>query len=445
MELLEKFRAFVSEKDLFSEEDRILIALSGGIDSVVLLHLLKWSGYEVAAAHCNFKLRGSESDEDERFCQAITGQLNIPFFGRSFNTKNEAEREGVSLQMAARELRYEWFEELCVEQGFDYLATAHHLNDSIETFFVNFTKGCGIRGLHGIPVKNERKVRPLLFATRQEIEFFATQNGITFREDASNAKRKYVRNKIRHEVIPHLKSINPEFEKSARETISRIGDAEQLFDFAIRHFKSVLYTAVDANNSRLDLQALKKAPAAKTLLYELLKDKGLHPDQAAQILDANTGAVFYTKQYRLLVDRGELVVELEPVDTAFEEIRIEKDTRRIKFNGGELEFSLADHPPKKFPAASDQIFLDAAKLKFPLKVRSWQPGDTFKPLGMQGKRKKLKDFFNDVKIPLFDKDRIRILTDNDDEIIWIIGHRLDERFKVRSTTRKCFKVLFTKP
>jgi tRNA(Ile)-lysidine synthase len=402
------------------------------------------SGYEVAAAHCNFGLRGSDSNGDEAFCKTLTDTLNIRFFSKRFDTQKIAERGGVSIQMAARDLRYAWFEELCTQEGFTYVATAHHLNDSIETFLVNFTKGCGIRGLHGIPVKNGKRVRPLLFATRKDIELFADNNQIIFREDASNEERKYVRNKIRHEVIPRLISINPEFERSAGETIARVGEAEQLFDFAIEQLKSSCYQELSSTTSRINLRLLKEFPAPTTLLFEMLRDKGLHPDQVGQILSAGTGAVFHSGHYRFLVDRESLLIELNTTGKPFEEISIEKNIEQVCLDTGIVQFSYAADIPKNFPDLNDQVFLDVSKLHFPLKIRGWRKGDTFKPLGMNGKSKKLKDFFNDLKLSLFDKERIRILTDSDDNIIWIIGLRPDERFKVLPETKKCCKLSFQK-
>lgn len=433
--MLERFKSFIQENELFSKENRILLAVSGGIDSVVMAHLFKLAGYETAIAHCNFMLRGAESDIDEDFCRQLGKKLDIPFLSVSFNTLKVAEERGISIQMAARDLRYEWFNEVSIMLGYDFIATAHHLNDSIETFLLNFTKGCGIRGLHGIPVKNKNKVRPLLFATREAIEKFAEAYQVSYREDTSNAQKKYARNQIRLEVIPALKNINPSFEASAAKTIKRIQDAESLFHFSLEHFKSALWKQ-KGEQVQIDLPGLKNAPGSWTLLYEMVKDFGFHPDQTDQVLDAqtNTGALFFSKTHRMLLDRENLWIEPLSEDEKIVKHFVHKGDTRIELETGVLLLDLKQGKPDRFSSDANFAYLDYSTLKFPLRIRPWTPGDVFQPIGMDGRNKKLKDLFVDAKLSVFEKEKALILENGNGEIIWVISHRADERFKIREQT-----------
>ncbi len=438
--LPEKLLVFISEHLLFSKNNRLLLALSGGVDSVVMVHLLKELNYEIAIAHCNFKLRGRDSDEDENFCRDYARSLDIPFFVKHFDTKQVALDTGISIQMAARDLRYNWFDQLCKEEGFDYVLTGHQLNDSLETFLVNFSRGCGIRGLHGIPVKNGNRVRPLLFATRAEIESYASEHQLAFRTDASNEETKYLRNKLRHEIVPRLKEINPLFEKSAFATTKRILEAEQLYDFAVEYFKKQVCTESGVHKT-IDLERLRKAPGSITLLYELLKTEGLHVDQAQMILNSSTGAVFQSTTHRFLVNRDSLVVEPIPEPSESVEYTINKGEHLVIFDLGELLISNKQGTRDMFPQTKRLAFVDESKLEFPLTIRNWKSGDVFQPLGMQGKTKKLKDYFTDIKLSLFEKEKARILVNNDGKIIWVMGYRLDDRFKIGPATSSYLELI----
>jgi tRNA(Ile)-lysidine synthase len=433
--MLKQFKSYIEEHQLFSEDNNILLAVSGGIDSVVMTHLFKLAGYKFGIAHCNFMLRGTESDIDEDFCRQLGKKLDVPFLSISFNTRMVAKERGISTQMAARDLRYEWFDEVCIIQGYDYVAAAHHLNDSIETFLFNFSKGCGIRGLHGIPVKNGDRIRPLLFATREEIERWAVDYKIQYREDASNAEKKYARNRIRHDVIPALKSINPSFEISAAKTIHRLLETEQLFDFAIEHFKS-LFIKQSGDSAKIDLDGLVKAPGSKTLLFEIIKEFGFNADQVDLVISSNTssGAIFYSNTHQMLLNRGNLEIIPEPEEEKEEVYFIVKGDHRVTLENGILQFDYKEGRPDTFSTDPNFAYMDTEKLKFPLRLRNWKHGDSFQPLGMKGESKKIKDFFTDSKLSIFDKKKVLILENTDGEVIWIIGHRADERFKITENT-----------
>ena len=281
--MLKEFKGFIEKEGLIKEGDQILLAVSGGMDSIVMSHLFQMAGYPFAVAHCNFQLRGEASDRDEEFVKHLAFELKVPYHIIRFDTEAYAKKQKQSIQLAARELRYQWLEEIRETNQYRAIATAHHLNDSIETVLYNFTKGCGIRGLHGILPKTGKLIRPMLFASREEIEAFVNQNDIAYREDASNASVKYMRNKVRHEVIPVLQSINPAFEKTIEENIQRFRETEAVLEGAIKQFRKELIT----RKEELILIDFTKLPKAgkPTILFELLRDWGFNKDQVNQILE----------------------------------------------------------------------------------------------------------------------------------------------------------------
>lgn len=438
-----RFQSFITENELFANTDRILLAVSGGVDSVVLCYLFQQSGFQFGIAHCNFQLRGEASDGDEVFVKNLARRLEVPFFSKSFDTNAFAAKHKISIQMAARELRYEWLEQIRQTHDFQWLATAHHLNDSIETFFYNFAKGTGIRGLHGIPLKNERIVRPLLFATKDEILDFAKAENIAYRKDASNEEIKYDRNKIRHQVMPVFKSLNPDFERTAAENLRRIQEVEFLFDWAVAQIRR---EAVQEIEDKIQISIAKTTdyqPAASTLLYEWLKPFGFHPDLIDKMLEAQTGAVFYSLTHRLLVDRDTFIIEKQALEPQNEQFVITEKIRDLHLNVGSFTFEYKTGHPETFTDDNYTVYLDAEKLRFPLTLRHWQPGDFFYPLGLRGNRQKLQDFFTNQKLSRFDKERAWILISGKD-ICWVVGHRLDERFKITSTTKAYWVIRFKK-
>ncbi len=445
MPLLERFRQFVEDQNLYHPGERVLLAVSGGIDSVTLSDLAQQAGWEVAIAHCNFQLRGPASDGDEDFVRDLAEEWDLPLFVEFFDTRLVAESRGISIQMAARELRYEWLEQLRRREGFDRIATAHHLDDSIETILLNFAKGTGLRGLHGIPEQRGAIIRPLLFATKHDILRYVVERGLSYREDASNKSENYERNKIRHRIVPVLHELNPAFEQTAAANLDRFRQSEYLFDYALDHIKQEVWTEEEGRIT-IDLEGLlHHYRAAPTLLYEWLRPYHFHPAQVDQILQSTTrqpGALFFSSTHQLLVDRETLMIEARILDTEEKQYHIAEGIETVYLPDGKLTLQFEEGQPVAFSPNPNQALLDANLLDFPLRLRHWHAGDYFYPLGMQGKRQKLQDFFTNNKIPRLDKNRIWILETSHGDICWIVGHRVDERFKITSQTDRYLRLIF---
>jgi tRNA(Ile)-lysidine synthase len=435
----ERMLKFIEKNELLPTGSKTLIAASAGLDSTVLCHLFREAGLEFGVAHCNFQLRGTASDEDEQFVKILAGELGVPFFSIKFKTEEYARSAGQSIQMAARELRYDWLRDIAREAGYQKIATAHHLNDSVETVLYNFAKGCGIRGLHGILPDSEGLIRPLLFATKIELEEYARKHQINFREDASNLTDKYARNKIRHRVVPVLEELNPSFLQNAGETIQRMREAESVYHL---FFEQLRDAAVNGSGGTvvIDKNKLRFPGTQTTVLYEMLRPYGFNGGQAAQIGDrmwGQPGAIFHSPTHRLLVERENLV--LEPLGQPVAEgVTVGEDLKTVRLPGGEFHFTLKQKPPATFPDDPNVAWFDYDRLTFPLKLRHWQPGDVFQPLGMNGRHQKLQDFFSNHKLSRFAKDRVWILESNG-EICWVAGLRPDERVKVTPGTVRCLE------
>ncbi|MDX1939793.1 MAG: tRNA lysidine(34) synthetase TilS [Saprospiraceae bacterium] len=439
--ILDKFQSFITDNELFAEDEKILLAVSGGVDSVVLCHLFFQAKLNFGIAHCNFQLRGEASHEDELFVKNLAQQLKVPFFSTVFDTKEFAETQKISIQMAARDLRYEWLEQIRQQNDFQWIATAHHLNDSIETLFYNFAKGTGIRGLQGIPMKNNRIIRPLLFATKDEILAFAKAENIIFREDASNEEDKYARNKIRHHVIPILQEINPNFEQTAAKNLKYLREAEYLYQFSLDQIRQQVVIETDHELKINTTKLIDYQFIISTLLYEWLKPFGFNSDQIAQILEAATGAIFYSPTHRLTVDRTLFILQKQALDTSPEQFVIPSGSKKFESNVGTLTLEYKTGQPNAFTDDPFVVYLDAEKLTYPLMLRHWQAGDFFYPLGLGGSRQKLQDFFTHQKLSRFEKERVWILASGDD-ICWIIGLRMDERFKITPETKYYYIIRF---
>lgn len=440
--MVQDFINFIDKEGLFTSKDKVLLAVSGGKDSTLLAYLFHESNFEFGIAHCNFKLRGLEADKDQAFVKHLALKFKVPFYHINFDTKKISQERQISIQMAARDLRYEWLNRIRQENNYQYIATAHHLNDSIETVLYNLTKGCGIRGLQGIPVRNKTVIRPLLFASGKEILQAISSKKIQYREDLSNQETKYVRNKIRHLILPQLQQLNPAITKTFLENIERFKDTFTLFEQAVDDFKNKHVQEV-AGFTYINKVALDEADAKHTLLYEITKDMGFSATQIKNALEASTqvGAIFNSKNHRLLVDRSQYIIA--PQKKSQEEISIPANLLPsiISLSGYALKIKKTTTLPPAFPSENNMAYIDAAKLIFPLTIRTWKTGDHFQPLGMKGKTKKVQDFFSDQKLSIFDKESQLLLVNKNGEIIWIMGMRLDERYKMRKDTREV--VVFT--
>ena len=433
------FKQFVSKNNLFKKEDKLLLALSGGCDSVALFHLLKDSGYNFSAAHCNFKLREQDSEEDEKFVFNLCRKYNIQLFVKSFDTKKYASENKLSIEDAARKLRYAWFEKIRSENNFDYIITAHHLNDKIETFFINLAKGTGIKGLRSISAKNKKIIRPLLFANRNEIEEYCRKNKITHRTDKSNFDTYFLRNKIRHEILPIFSEINPKFLQSMAKNFRIFSDIENIYS---EYIKNKVKEIVKIHNTLhyISLDKLLKTSAPFTLLYEIIRLYGFKSAQNELIFNSlntlQTGKIFYSETHRLLKTKDYLIIDTKNKIQS-EDILIYKDLDNK--NCPELSFSISEKIPGNLKTDSNTALLDFDKLKFPLIIRHYKKGDYFFPFGMNGK-KLLSDYFTDKKINLFEREKIKIITTSDNKIVWITGQRIDNRFKISKNTKKILQI-----
>lgn len=434
MSLLDDFKNFIAKEDLFQPKDRLLLAVSGGVDSVVLCELCHQAGYNFSIAHCNFQLRGEESTRDENFVRHLAQHYNVIFHLKQFDTKLYAQQEKVSIQVAARNLRYEWFKIL---SGETYILTAHHLNDNIETVLMNFFKGTGISGLHGILPKQNNIIRPLLFATKECIQQFAEHNLLHWVEDSSNAEDKYTRNYIRHKLIPVIKEMYPQAEANISASIRRFREAEFLYHQSIGQLTKKLIEQ-KGEELHIPILKLKKSKAVSTILYELLHPFGFtskQTEEAFRLLESETGKYIASPTHRLLKNRNWLILAPNQ-STLANHILIESPNSTTQFANGTLILAEVEEPIAN--ANNNIATLDACDIAFPLILRKWQPGDYFYPLGMR-KKKKLARFFIDNKLSATDKEKIWVLEMNK-KIIWVIGHRIDDRFRVTDATKKLLRI-----
>lgn len=437
--MLLEFTKYIVNNNLCTKDDKILLAISGGTDSVVLLYLFHLAGYNISLAHCNFNLRGSESDEDELFVRKLADKYHIETHFISFNTTQLANENKLSIEMAARELRYNWFNELCNEFNYTKIATGHHLNDSIETVLINLTRGTGINGITGIKPQNGNIIRPLLFATREQIEDYIKKEKLEYRTDSSNKSNEFVRNFFRNDIIPKLKEINPSFEATMKQDIENFNQAAGIYNNEISNLKSQI-SKFKSQKFYISIQKLLKLEFASTVLFEIISEYGFSLDSSLKILEClngEPGKVFYSQSHKLLVDRQNIIIEEKSFEESsylvdsldgFHELPIKLKTEQIKIDN--------------FKLIKDNTIacINADKIKYPLMLRKWKEGDFFYPLGMKN-RKKLSDFFIDQKIDRFTKESIWIL-ESDNEIVWIVGLRLDDRYKVTKNTNQVLQLTF---
>lgn len=429
--MLEQFLNHIEQHELCKPTDRILLAVSGGLDSMVMLNLFKRSHYTIGVAHCNFQLRGSEAEEDERFVADACTAAAVPFFVKKFNTRDYATANKLSIQAAARELRYAWFQELMSEERFTFLATAHHVNDSLETVLLKWIHGSSLESFAGIPVRNKKVIRPMLFATRTQLADFASEKGIMWRNDSSNDSDDYQRNFIRHQVVPRLKEINPALEATFLHGLKKITGELEFLRTQLEQWKAE-HIHQKVGQVFINKAALLNATFSDSLLWRVVREYGFNIDQChdmMQAMQSQSGKKFIGTSHLLTLDRDHIIIS--PYDDAYEAVTIrEKNESVVR---GVWEISIERTTSKEISASSIVASLDADKVKFPITWRYWQPGDSFYPLGMEN-RKKLSDFLIDRKIPLADKNGISVL-ESDGEIIWVVGHRIDNRYKITPETK----------
>jgi len=434
-------KEFIRSEALFMPSDKLLVTLSGGTDSVAMLAILLQFGYRLEAAHCNFQLRGQETENDEAFVRQLCHQWGILLHVKRFNTQQYAKAHNLSIQMAARDLRYTWFEQLREDRHLDYIAIGHNQDDALETFFLNLSRGAGLKGLTGIAAKHNKIVRPLLNTWRKDLANYLATHTIHFREDQSNAETKYQRNLIRHKVLPLMDKLNPAFRETMQGTLQRLNEASFLYQQGVKAFTDQL---VSKNNEQeyIKIAPLLQHPAAATILHELLTPIGFTHSQQQDILNclsAQPGKQFASATHKLVKDRQHLIVTCHksirkksyPVDLTEKEIKTPIALQwQIKKAS---EVSLSRHP--------NFAYLDADKLAAPLTLRLWQKGDKFMPLGMK-QFKKISDFLIDNKIPRHIKEQVYVLESAGD-ICWVVGMRIDDHFKLTETTQHVLVVRLT--
>ena len=435
------FINFIQEIINIEKSKKLLLTIGGGADSVVMLDLFARNGYECGVAHCNFHLRGSDSDKDEELVKKLSKKYNYSFYKIDFDTEKYASDNGISIEMAARKLRYEWFEKIRLENNYDYIATAHHSDDVIETFFMNLARGTGIRGLSGIKALSGNIIRPILFADKEQINNYVLENKLEYRNDISNDDVKFKRNKLRHDIIPEFGSINPAYKQNILKTIERLNITNKILQEKITEIKAEI---IEEKNDQLfiDIYKLKKLNKPNFHLFELLHPFGFNGGQTEQIiesLDGISGKIFYSNTHQLIKDRNNLIiVKKQQSEKELQDISEYQNIVKIKgVNFLELK-TIKRTSDFKISYKLNIATLDKDKLKFPLKLRYWQKSDYFYPIGMN-KRKKLSNFFIDNKFSKIEKDRTLLLV-SEDNIVWIIGHRIDNRYKITDKTKNIVQI-----
>ncbi len=438
MTLVSAFSENNRKQKLFQQKSKVLLAVSGGLDSVVMTALFHEAKINFAIAHCNFNLRGKESDTDQLFVKNLAKKYKVRFHTIKFNTTTFADKEKLSIQEAARKLRYTWFEETRIKFNYDLISTAHHLDDSIETFFINLVRGTGIKGLTGIPVRSGKIIRPLLFAERDKILEFAMMRKLSWREDASNQSDVYLRNKIRHDLIPVLREIQPGITKRMGSNLDHLQLASLAYDeFMIKLQKQFLLKKAK-DQWEIRIKELSRMKEAEQMLSALLHSIGITVSGSSILEASQTGKIFIDGEYRLLIDRGKLKIEKRSRKDSGS-IKIGKETPEINLDNRHIALAIKNLDKELvFPKDSSIQYLDFSKLHFPLELRAWKAGDYFYPLGL-GHKKKLSDFLTDKKISRFDKEKCLVFLSGGD-IVCILGLGIDDRFKVSGSTKRVFEI-----
>ena len=442
--MITTFRKFIADNDLFSKKDKILLTVSGGMDSRLMVELFSKTGFQFGIAHCNFQLRGKEANRDEHFVKELASRLNAPFYSIRYDTLKYAKRNKISIQMAARDLRYQWFEKIREQNHYDYIALAHNKDDLEETFFINLLRGTGIRGLSGIKVKTKRIIRPLQFASRELIQQYVDKHKIDYVEDSSNAETKYLRNSIRHIIIPEFEKLQPDFRKNLDKTIGHLSDTSELLQDVIREKKQKLIHEKD-DKIYIDKTKLHELKHKKAYLFEFLRPFGFSSPILLDILaslNSSSGKQFFSENYRMVTDRDYLIIA-KIKKTGPDQYIIDRQKTQLNEPVCIRIKEFDNHPDYKPPLLSSIASVDTDKIKYPLILRKWQKGDRFIPFGMKHS-KKLSDFFIDLKLSLFEKENVWLLT-SENRIVWVVGLRTDDRYKITNLTKNILQLeLLTK-
>lgn len=439
-DLIADFLAFAATHNMRVKERRTLIAVSGGVDSVVLCDLFYRSGYRFGIAHCNFQLRGAAADEDEEFCRAVAQKYRVPFFSIKFETAEFADKEKLSIQEAARKLRYEWFMAIQQKEKYYYLATAHHANDNAETILYNIIKGTGVKGLRGILPKKDTLIRPLLFAEKNQLIQYQQACGLDFREDSSNKEDKYSRNKIRLHIIPEIEKINPAFVHTVTAAATNFLQLEQIESAVVKKQEKKV---ISQNNGKtyFSIKALLAIKNPTQFLLHQLSPFGFTFSQCENIyatLRHPETKFFYTTAFRLVKGRHSLLLEENNSPTSVY-IAIPNAPALLKINQKTLQLNIVENNATAIQKKENNAQIDLAKIQFPLVVRSVKMGDYFYPIGMNGKKKKVSKFLKDIKLNQQEKENILVM-ESAGKIVWVIGYRIDERYKLTATTQQVLQI-----
>ena len=439
---LRKIEQFIEQKELMSKNQLYLVALSGGADSVALLLVLKRLGYNVEAAHCNFHLRGEESDRDEDFCKDLCRELDIKLHLAHFDTQTDASLHGISIEMAARNLRYNYFEALLKDIDASAVCVAHHKDDSAETLLLNLVRGTGIEGLTGIKSKNNRIVRPFLCVRRNEIINYLEQQNQSFVTDSSNLVNDVQRNKIRLDVMPLLQTINPSVVEHLNQTCEYVEEATAILNTALEQMQDRVILLKTEGQTIVDIERLEKEQSSSYLLWYILKNYGFNAAQIKQIsqgLTTSIGRVWESTTHALTINNNKIIVE--PLFTCdSKEYRLIEEGLYHLNSKLSIEIKKESYSSDKgFSKDPKYIWIDADKVAFPLFIRLIKEGDRMIPLGMKGS-KLISDMLTDSKVSYFDRQRQYVLLDNEQQIIWLLGHRIDDRYKITSSTKTVLKI-----
>ena len=441
--IVKKVLSFIKSEGLFSPDSRIIVAVSGGADSVMLLRVLVSAGFDCVAAHCNFHLRSEESDRDQSFVESLCAELSVPLEIVHFQTEEYAAQHKLSIEMAARELRYGWFEQIRVKHGADVIAVAHHADDVVETFLMNIVRGTGIHGLTGIKPVAGRIVRPLLCLYRSEIEEYMRLNSFAYVTDSTNLQQDYLRNKFRLSVIPLLQSVNPAAKANILSDIGHLRDVEAIYNARVSQLRQTVVNEGADGELRIVVRELLATEAPSTLLFEYLSPLGFTATQCSDMVEsarnANVGRVWQSQSHTSYLDRGVFTVKPSREDDSSEVIVTEEDMRNGKKAGG-LSFVIMPSAEVRFSKGNAVAYADFDKVAFPLVVRTWRAGDVICPLGMNGRAKKVSDVLIDSKISISKKSAVRVVTDATGKIMWVVGLRSDERFSLTEKTSAAIKI-----